>query len=58
LRAFVGRAEIASGVRDWTSVEAQLYPGDTHGGVLLADVEEWDPPVPMQTVVRRIDPTG
>jgi hypothetical protein len=57
-RAFVGRAELASAVRDWTPAEAQVYPGDTQGGVLLADVEEWDPPVPMDAVVPRIDPTG
>src|SRR5207302_899064 len=57
-RAFVGRAELASAVRDWTPAEAQVYPGDTRAGVLLTDVEEWDPPVLMETVVRRIDPTG
>ena len=58
LRAFVGRARLASAVRDWTSAEAEMYPGDSQGGVLLADVEEWDPPVPMHAVVERIDPTG
>jgi hypothetical protein len=26
--------------------------------VVLAHVEEWDPPVPMAAVVERIDPTG
>jgi hypothetical protein len=57
-RAFVGRAEVASAVRAWTPAEARVYPGDPQGGVLLADVEEWDPPVPMQTVVPRIDATG
>jgi len=57
LRGFVGSAELASGVRGWTSAEARLYPGDGRGGVLLTDVEEWDPPVPMQTVVLRIDPS-
>ena len=35
-----------------------MYPGDSQGGVLLADAEEWDAPVLMETVVRRIDPTG
>ena len=39
LRAFVGRAEVASGVRDWTSAEARLYPDESQSGVLLADVE-------------------
>lgn len=56
--SFVGRAELASSVRDWTPDEAQVYPGETQGGVLLGDVEEWDPPVPMQAVVARVDPTG
>jgi hypothetical protein len=55
--SFVGRAELASSVRDWRD-EAQVYPGDSQGGVLLEDVEEWDPPVPMQAVVARVDPTG
>jgi hypothetical protein len=57
LRAFVGRAR-ASAVRDWTPAEAEMYPGDSQGGVLLADAEEWDRPVPMHAVVERIDPTG
>ena len=57
-RAFVGRAELALAVRDWTPAEAHVYPGDTRAGVLLTDIEEWDPPVLMQTVVQRIDPTG
>jgi hypothetical protein len=26
--------------------------------VLLAQVEEWDPPVPMNTVLSQIDPAG
>jgi hypothetical protein len=56
--SFVGRAELGSAVRDWTPEEAEAYPGDGLGGVLLADVEEWDPPVPMQAVVARVDPTG
>ena len=50
-RAFVGRARLASAVRDWTPAEARVYPGRSQGGVLLTDVEEWDPPVLMQTVV-------
>jgi hypothetical protein len=53
---FIGRAELASPVRDWTPSEAQVYPGDSRGGVLLAGVEEWDPPVPMDTVLSQIDP--
>ena len=32
-----------------------MYPGDSPGGVLLAQVEEWHPPVPMETVLSQID---
>ena len=55
-REFVGRAELASSVHDWTPSEARVYPGDSPGGVLLAQVEEWNPPVPMDIVLSRIDP--
>jgi len=55
-RKFIGRAELASAVHDWTPSEAQVYPGESPGGVLLAQVEEWDPPVPMSTVLSQIDP--
>ena len=54
-REFIGRAELASAVHDWTPSEAQVYPGDSPSGVLLAQVEEWDPPVPMETVLSQID---
>ena len=54
-RKFIARAELASAVHDWTPSEAQVYPGDSPGGVLLAQVEEWDPPVPMSTVLAQID---
>ena len=54
-RKFVAHAELASTVHDWTPSEAQLYPGDSRGGVLLAQVEEWDPSVPMSTVLSNID---
>jgi hypothetical protein len=53
---FVGQAELASAVHDWTSGEAEAYPGDSPCGVLLSHVEEWDPPVAMDIVVPRIDP--
>jgi hypothetical protein len=56
-RVFIGRAELATAVQDWTPSEAQVYPGDSPGGVLLAQVEEWDPPVPMNTVLSRIGPS-
>ena len=55
-REFVGQAELASAVHDWTPSEAQVYPGDLPSGVLLAHIEEWDPPVPMDTVLSQIDP--
>ena len=57
-REFIGRAELASAVRDWTPTERQMYPGDSSSGVLLAQVEEWDSPVPMNTVLSQIDPPG
>jgi hypothetical protein len=53
---FIGQAELASAVHDWTSAEAEVYPGHSPCGVLLSHVEEWDPPVAMSTVVPRIDP--
>ena len=56
-REFIGRAELASAVHDWTQPEAQAYPGDSPRGVSLAQVEEWHPPVPMDTVLSQIDPT-
>jgi len=56
-RVFVGRAELASAVHDWTPSEAQSYPGDSSSGVLLAQIEEWDPPAPMETVLSRIGPS-
>ena len=54
-RKFIGRAALASAARDWAPSEAQTYPGDSPGGVLLAQVEEWDPPVPMSSVLSEID---
>jgi hypothetical protein len=57
-RRFIGRAELASAVHDWTPSEMQVYGGDSASGVLLGQVEEWDPPVPMSTVLSRMDPAG
>ena len=56
-REFIGRAELASAARDWTPSEAEAYPGDSPGGVLLVQVEEWDPPVPMSAVLSQIGPS-
>ncbi len=55
-REFIGRAELASAVHEWTPSEAEVNPGVSRSGVLLAQVEAWDPPVPMNTVLAQIDP--
>ena len=54
-RAFIGRCRLASAVHDWTPSEAEVYPGDSPSGVSLAEVEEWDPSVPMDAVLSQID---
>ena len=56
-REVIGRAELASAAHDWTPSEARMYPGDPPGGVLLAQVEKWEPPVPMSAVLAQIDPS-
>jgi hypothetical protein len=56
VRQFVARAEVASRAHEWTPVEARRYPGDSLGGVLLSQVEGWDPPVAMSAVLPQIDP--
>ncbi len=56
-RLLIGRAQLASAVHVWTPSESQVYPGKSHSGVMLAEVEEWEPPVPMETVLQRIDPS-
>ena len=56
-RVFIGSAELASAVHEWTSSEALLYPGGSPSGVSLARVEEWEPPVPMHAVLSRIGPS-
>jgi hypothetical protein len=57
-REFIGRAELASAVHDWTPSEEQVYPGDSACGVSLTQVEEWVPPVPMSAVLSQLDPAG
>ena len=57
-RVFIGRAEIASAVQVLTSTETHAYRDDLRSGVLLSHIEEWDPPVPMETVLARIDPAS
>jgi hypothetical protein len=34
-RKFIGRAELASAVHDWTQAKARVYQGKSRGGVLL-----------------------
>jgi hypothetical protein len=55
---FIGCAELATAVHDWTPSEAEAYPADSPSGVSLSQVEECNPAVPMDTVVQRIDPTA
>lgn len=57
-REFVARAELASAVHAWTPSEARAYAGDSPTGVALARVREWDPPVPMDAVLPRLDATA
>ena len=57
-REIIARAELASAVRDWTPSEAQRYPGHSPSGVFLSGVEQWDPPLPMETVLVHIDPAA
>jgi hypothetical protein len=51
---FIARAELASAVHAWTPAEARTYPGDADSGVLLAHVEAWDTPIPMDIVLERL----
>ena len=55
-RMFVGRAELGSAVHEWTPSEAQLYPGNSAADVLLTQIQQWHPRVPMKTVLSHIDP--
>ena len=55
---FIGRAELATAFRDWTPSESEACPDGCSSGVLLAVVEEWPRAVPLDVVVRRIDPTA
>src|SRR5262245_66298936 len=57
-RKLIGRAEVASAAHEWTPSEAEAYPGDLAGGVSLAQVEEWEPPVPMSAVLARLGPSA
>lgn len=56
-RVFVGCAVLASGVHPWTPAESRAYPGDAAAGVSLEQIEEWEPPVPMDAVLAQIAPS-
>jgi hypothetical protein len=45
-------------MHEWTTSEAAAYPVESPSGVVLSEVEEWEPAVSMDAVVLRIDPTG
>lgn len=57
VREFIGRAAVAIMVHDLTPTAAEPLTGQPATGVLLCDMEEWDPPVTMTDVLRRIDPS-
>ena len=58
-RVFVARAELASFVQPLAS-DGLLpsSPGAGRRGVRLVHVDRWDPPVPMDAVLARIDPAS
>ena len=58
-RVFIGRAELASPVQPLASGGLRpASPGVGRTGVRLAGVELWEPPVPMEAVLSRIDPAS
>jgi hypothetical protein len=57
-RLLIGSAALASAVHIWSASEAQAYPGDLPRGVLLTSLQHWNPPVPMEAVLRRVDRSG
>jgi hypothetical protein len=56
--AFIARAELATAAHEWAPSEADAYPGESSGGVVLSEVEEWNPAVSMDAVARLVDPSG
>jgi hypothetical protein len=54
---FIACAQLATPVNRWTAAEARRYPGDLAYGVILTNVEEWDPTVPMSAVLEEIGPS-
>jgi hypothetical protein len=54
---FIGCAELDSAVQELTSSGSHADRSDLRTAVLLSGIEEWDPPVPMETVLTRIGPS-
>ena len=54
-REFIGRAELASAVRDWAPSKAQLSPGDSPSAVLLSGSRNGVPTDERQEVLRLTD---
>ena len=51
---FVGSAEVASAVHEWTPDEAARFPGSFGDGVRLRDTRVWPHPVPMKRVLPQL----
>lgn len=56
VREFVGRAVVAAPARALTPAPGE-HPVQPSYEVVLTDVEQWDPPVTMADVLRRIGPS-
>lgn len=57
-RVFIARAELASSVRPLTSGQPDPAQPSGRSGVLLGQIDRWDPPVVMDAVLARIDPAS
>lgn len=57
-RVFIARAELASPVQPLASDRPGPAEASGRSGVLLGEVEWWDPPVAMAAVLARIDPVN
>lgn len=55
-RVFIARAELASSVRPLTPVQSEPAQPGGRSGVLLGQIDWWDPPVAMEAVLARIGP--
>lgn len=49
-RQFIGAATLTSSFHNWTSEEADRYPGDFHAGVRMTDAIVFEPAVPIDPV--------